>query len=57
MPQYRRVRAERSIFFFKVVLAERPSNLLVDRIDRLRQIYRTIQQRPPLETIAICVFA
>ena len=55
MPQYRRVRAEGSVFFFTVVLAERPSNLLVDQIDRLRQVYRTIQQRRPFETIAICV--
>jgi len=55
MPQYRRVRAEGSVFFFTVVLAERPSNLLVDQIDRLRQVYRTIQQRRPFETIAICI--
>ena len=55
MPQYRRVRAEGSVCFFTVVLAERPSNLLVDQIDRLRQVYRTIQQRRPFETIAICV--
>jgi len=55
MPQYRRVRAEGSVFFFTVVLAERPSNLLVDQIDRLRQAYRTVQQRRPFETIAICV--
>jgi putative transposase len=55
MPQYRRVRTEGSVFFFTVVLAERPSNLLVDQIDRLRQVYRTIQQRRPFETIAICV--
>jgi len=55
MPQYRRVRAEGSVFFFTVVLTERPSNLLVDQIDRLRQAYRTVQQRRPFETIAICV--
>jgi putative transposase len=55
MPQYRRVRVEGSVFFFTVVLAERPSNLLEDQIDRLRQVYRTIQQRRPFETIAICV--
>jgi REP-associated tyrosine transposase len=54
-PQYRCVRAEGSVFFFTVVLAERPSNLLVDQIDRLRQAYRAVQQRHPFETIAICV--
>src|ERR1700724_1962375 len=55
MPQYRRAKIEGSFFFFTVVLAERPSNLLFEKIDRFRRIYRTIQQRRPFETIAICV--
>jgi putative transposase len=55
MPQYRRAKIEGSVFFFTVVLAERPSNLLSEKIDRFRRIYRTIQQRRPFETIAICV--
>jgi putative transposase len=55
MPQYIRAKFQGSIFFFTVVLAERPSNLLLDEIDRLRQTYRTVQQRRPFETIAICV--
>jgi len=55
MSQYRRARDQGSVFFFTVVLAERPSNLLVDQIDRLRQVYRTIQRHRPFETIAICV--
>src|SRR5437899_1410465 len=55
MPRYVRAKFKGSIFFFTVVLAERSSDLLVDEIDRLRQIYRTIQQRRPFETIAICV--
>jgi putative transposase len=53
MPRY--VRAKGSVFFFTVVLAERPSNLLVDEIDRIRKIYRMVQQRHPFETIAVCV--
>jgi putative transposase len=54
MPRY--VRAKKgSIFFFTVVLAERPSQLLSDEIDRLRTAYRAVQQRRPFETIAICV--
>ncbi len=53
MPQY--VRAKGSIFFFTVVLAQRPSNLLVEEVDRLRRIYQTVQRRHPFETIAICV--
>jgi putative transposase len=54
MPRY--VRAKNgAVFFFTVVLAERSSGLLVDEIDRLRQVYRTIQRRRPFETIAVCV--
>ena len=55
MPQYRRAKIKGSVFFFTVVLAERSSNLLVDQIDRLRQVYRIVQQRRPFETIAVCV--
>src|ERR1700744_4744612 len=55
MPQYRRAKLEGNIFFFTVVLAERRSDLLVDEIDRLRHAYRTVKQRRPFETIAICV--
>ncbi len=55
MPQYVRAKFKGSVFFFTVVLAERPSDLLVNEIDRLRMTYRTVQQRRPFETIAICV--
>src|SRR5882757_3524421 len=55
MPRYLRAKIEGSVYFFTVVLAERPSNLLVDQIDRLRHIYQAVQQRRPFETIAICV--
>jgi putative transposase len=55
MPQYRRAKFEGRVFFFTVVLAERPSSLLVDQIDRLRQVYRTVHQRRPFETIAVCI--
>jgi putative transposase len=53
--QYRRAKLEGNIFFFTVVLAERRGDLLVDEIDRLRRAYRTVKQRRPFETIAICV--
>ncbi len=53
MPQY--VRAKGSIFFFTVVLAQRPNSLLIDEINRLRHIYKIVQQRQPFETVAICV--
>src|SRR5437773_2374500 len=55
MPRYVRAKIKGSVFFFTVVLAKWPSNLLLDQIDRLRQVYRTIQQRRPFETIAVCV--
>jgi putative transposase len=43
------------MFFFTVVLEDRSSTLLVDHVDRLRQIYRTVLQRRPFETVAICI--
>ena len=55
MPRYVRAKFKGSMFFFTVVLAERPSGLLVDEIERLRQTYRTVRQRRPFETIAVCV--
>jgi putative transposase len=55
MPQYVRAKIKGSIFFFTVVLAERSSNLLLVQIDRLRRVYRSVQQGRPFETIAICI--
>jgi REP element-mobilizing transposase RayT len=55
MPRYVRAKLKGSVFFITVVLADRSSRLLVDEIDRLRIVYRTVQQRRPFETIAICV--
>jgi putative transposase len=55
MPRYVRAKIKGSVFFFTVVLAQRPSDLLVREIDRLRQAYLAVQQRRPFETIAIYV--
>jgi REP element-mobilizing transposase RayT len=55
MPRYVRARLKGSVFFFTVVLADRSSRLLVDEIDRLRNVYRTVQQRRSFETIAISI--
>jgi putative transposase len=55
MPEYRRAKIEGSVFFFTVVLADRTSRLLYDEVERLRSAYRTVQQRRPFETVAICV--
>ena len=55
MPQYIRAKFKGSVFFFTVVLAERPSSLLIDEIERFRQTYRTVQANRPFETVAVCV--
>src|SRR5258708_20065788 len=55
MSQYRRAKIEGNVLFFTVVLAERPSNLLFEEIERLRQSYRTVQQRRPFETVAVWI--
>jgi putative transposase len=55
MPRYVRAKFEGGVFFFTVVLDERPSDLLVTEVDRFRRIYQTAQQRRPFETIAICI--
>jgi putative transposase len=55
MPRYVRAKIKGSIFFFTVVLSERSSNLLVEQVDRLRRVYRSVQQVRPFETIAICL--
>src|SRR5581483_5207038 len=55
MSNYRRANIKGGSFFFTVVLADRSSNLLIVEIDRLRSVYRTVQERRPFETIAICI--
>ena len=55
MPQYRRANINGITFFFRVVLADRSSTLLVDDVDRLREVYRIVRERRPFETVAICV--
>jgi putative transposase len=55
MPNYRRAQINGGLFFFTVALANRSSNLLIDEIDRLRRAYRTVQERHPFETIAVCI--
>jgi putative transposase len=37
MSRYRRAKIEGGVFFFTVTLADRPSDLLVRHIDRLRR--------------------
>jgi len=42
-------------FFFTVTLADRSSDLLIQHIDRLRRMYKSVRERNPFETVAICV--
>jgi len=42
-------------WYDEVTLADRSSDLLVRHVDRLRTVYRLVQQRYPFETIAVCV--
>jgi len=55
MSRYRRLKNDGGTFFFTVTLADRSSDLLVKHIDRLRRVYRTVDEKHPFETIAICV--
>jgi putative transposase len=55
MPRYLRAHIKGGTFFFTVTLADRSSNLLLERVESLRQIYRDVQRRRPFETIAMCV--
>src|SRR5712671_5336547 len=55
MTRYRRAKVEGRVFFFTVALADRSSDLLVREVDQLRQVYASVQNRYPFETIAICV--
>jgi putative transposase len=55
MPRYLRANIKAGAFFFTVPLADRSSNLLMQQIDRLRDVYRSVQQRIPFETLAICI--
>jgi putative transposase len=55
MSRYRRAKIEGGTFFFTLALADRRSDLLVRHVDRLRRSYRIMQQRLPVETLAICI--
>jgi putative transposase len=55
MPQYLRAKIDGGTFFFTVTLADRPSNLLVDRIDLFREAYRFVSAQLSFETVAICI--
>jgi putative transposase len=55
MSRYRRLKIEGGAFFFTLALADRGSDLLVRRIERLRRAYAEVEKRRPFETVAICI--
>ena len=55
MPRYQRAYVPGGIFFFTVVIADRTDDLLVREVDRLRRAYRSVAERYPFETLAICI--
>jgi putative transposase len=55
MTNYRRVKLAGGTYFFTLAIADRSSNLLVRQIDRLRAIYRSVQEQRPFDTVAICI--
>ncbi len=55
MSNYRRAHIPGGTFFFTLTLADRSSDLLVRNIDRLRDVYRSVQERHPFESVAMCV--
>ena len=55
MPNYRRLFVPGGTYFFTVNLHDRSSDLLIRRIDVLRQAYKYVSERHPFETAAIVV--
>jgi putative transposase len=55
MSRYRRAWIPGGTFFFTLTLADRSSDLLVRHIDLLRSAYAFVQQRHPIQTIAVCI--
>lgn len=55
MSNYRRANIAGGTFFFTLTLADRTSDLLVSHVDRLRDIYGSVQRRRPFETVAIVI--
>ncbi len=50
--RYRRARTAGGTYFFTVNLANRSSQLLVERVDDLRNAVRVVKQRHPFEIVA-----
>ena len=55
MVTYRRNLIPGGTYFFTVTLVDRSSTLLVDRIDELREAFRTVRMKRPFEIDAIVI--
>lgn len=55
MPNYRRYHLSGGCYFFTVNLAERRKTLLVDAVDLLRSVVRTVRSRHPFEIDAMVI--
>ncbi|NJN48008.1 MAG: transposase [Candidatus Competibacteraceae bacterium] len=56
MTEYRRAKLEGATYFFTVNCAERDGNrILIDHINMLRQVFRTVKDRHPFEIDAMVV--
>lgn len=55
MPNYRRNYTQNSTYFFTLCLANRQSNLLIEKIDLLRLAYKKIGQKMPFYTEGIVI--
>ena len=53
--QYRRADIKDGTYFFTVNLADRKSNLLIERIDDLREVMKNVKQRHPFQIDAMVV--
>lgn len=53
--RYRRANISGATYFFTVNLADRSSTLLVERIDLLRHVMRTVLRHRPVEIVAMVV--
>lgn len=55
MPDYRRWRLPGGSYFFTVNLANRRSNLLVERVEQLRRVVRRVRQKHPFALDAVVI--
>jgi putative transposase len=55
MSRYRRTKLKGGTFFFTVTLADRSSDLLIQKIDLLRGAYAKAQKTHAFKTVAICI--